>query len=157
MAARIYMFLKILPFHANGIGRQSYELSKQLTYILGSALRDTYHIPWKIHHFYSTDVFPRRESETAFTLRRSIPHNNVDLPLLASIEATGICMPTGKVKCYFQQSISHQAIPGTMQTSLSPSASDVRRYWQDIWMLNFHFGIAYFPTFQVWDYYIYCI
>jgi hypothetical protein len=34
-------------------------------------------------------------------VRKSIPHNHVDLPLLVSIEATGVCIPIGKSEVLF--------------------------------------------------------
>jgi hypothetical protein len=47
------------------------------------------------YHFYRTDRFPGRKCRTAVAVRKGIPHNHVDLPPLVSIEATGVCIPTG--------------------------------------------------------------
>jgi hypothetical protein len=41
------------------------------------------------------DCFPGRKGGTAVGMRKSIPHNHVDLPPDVSIIATGICIPTG--------------------------------------------------------------
>jgi hypothetical protein len=46
-------------------------------------------------NFYRTDRFPGRKGGTAVAVRKSIPHNHVDLPPLVSVEA---CIPTGKSK-----------------------------------------------------------
>jgi hypothetical protein len=69
------------------------------------------------YHFYQTDHFPGRKGETAIAVRKGIPHNQVDLPLLVSLEVTGVCISTGNSKV---QSISHKATPGMMKISLSP-------------------------------------
>jgi hypothetical protein len=47
------------------------------------------------YHLYRTDHFPGRKGGTAFTIRKGIPHNHVDLTLLVSVEATGACIPIG--------------------------------------------------------------
>jgi hypothetical protein len=47
------------------------------------------------YHFYRTDRFPGRKGATAVAVRKGIPHNYGDLPPLVSIEATGVCTPTG--------------------------------------------------------------
>jgi hypothetical protein len=39
-------------------------------------------------HFYRTDRYPGRKGGTAIAVRKGIPHNHVDLPLLASVEST---------------------------------------------------------------------
>jgi hypothetical protein len=46
-------------------------------------------------HFYRTDRFPGRKGGTAFSVKKGIPHNRVDLPPLVSIEATGVCISIG--------------------------------------------------------------
>jgi hypothetical protein len=46
-------------------------------------------------HFYRTDCFPGRKGGTAVAVRKAIPNNHVDLPPFVSIEATGVCIPTG--------------------------------------------------------------
>jgi hypothetical protein len=45
------------------------------------------------HHFYQTYCFPGRKSGTATAVRKGIPHNHADLPLLDSIEATRVYIP----------------------------------------------------------------
>jgi hypothetical protein len=49
------------------------------------------------YHFYRPDRFPGRKSGTVVAVRKGIPHNHVlvDLPPLASIEATGLSIPIG--------------------------------------------------------------
>jgi hypothetical protein len=39
--------------------------------------------------------FPGRKGETAIAVRKGVPHNNVDLPSLVSVEARGVCLPIG--------------------------------------------------------------
>jgi hypothetical protein len=48
------------------------------------------------YHLYRTDRLPERKGGTAIAIRKGIPHRQVDLPPLVSIEATGICIPTDK-------------------------------------------------------------
>jgi hypothetical protein len=47
------------------------------------------------YHFSWTDCFLRRKRGTAAAIRKCVPHNHVDLSLLASIESTGVCIPIG--------------------------------------------------------------
>jgi hypothetical protein len=47
------------------------------------------------HHFYPINRHPGRTGGTAVAVRKGIPHNHVALPLLVSVEATGVCVPTG--------------------------------------------------------------
>jgi hypothetical protein len=47
------------------------------------------------YDFYRTDRFQGRKGGTAVAVRKGIPYNRVDLSPLASIEATGVCIPTG--------------------------------------------------------------
>jgi hypothetical protein len=70
-------------------------------------------------HFYQTDRFPGRKGGTAIAVRKGIPHNNVDVVPLVSVEATGVCIFTGNSECYLQQSVSNQTMPGMMQTLLN--------------------------------------
>jgi hypothetical protein len=46
------------------------------------------------YHFYWTGHFPGRKGGTALAVRRGIPHDHVDLPMLVSVEATGVCIPS---------------------------------------------------------------
>jgi hypothetical protein len=47
------------------------------------------------YHIYRTDGHPGRKVGTAVAVRKSIPHNHVDLQPLISVEATGVCIPVG--------------------------------------------------------------
>jgi exonuclease III len=102
MATRFNRPLKVIAFHANGIGRQRYELSKQLQDLqVDVALFQETHL--KIYernfipnyHFYRTNCHPDRRGGTAVAVRKGFPHNHVDLPTLVSVEATGISIPNG--------------------------------------------------------------
>jgi hypothetical protein len=102
MATRVHRPLKVLAFNENGIGRQRYELSKQLQELrINVALLSETHL--KPHerffipnyHFYRTDRFPGRKDGIAVAVRKGIPHNYVDLPPLVSIEAPGVCLLIG--------------------------------------------------------------
>jgi hypothetical protein len=44
---------------------------------------------------YLTVRFPGRKGGTSDAVRKAIPHNHVDLPHLALIEAIRVCIPTG--------------------------------------------------------------
>jgi exonuclease III len=96
MATRVHRHLKVIAFNANGIGRQRYELSKQLQDIhVDVALFSETHL--KPHerfsitnfHVYRTDRHPGREGGTAVAVRKGIPHNHLDLTPLNSVESTG--------------------------------------------------------------------
>jgi hypothetical protein len=54
---------------------------------------ERFHIP--NYNFYRIDRHPGKKCGTAVAVRKGIPHNHVDLPPLISIEATGVCRPTG--------------------------------------------------------------
>jgi hypothetical protein len=47
------------------------------------------------HHHYRTECFPGRKGRTAVAVRKGIPHNHVDQPLLVSIEVPRVCIPIG--------------------------------------------------------------
>jgi hypothetical protein len=89
MATRVYRPLKVLAFNANGIGKQRYELSKQLQDLHADvALFSETHL--KPHerifipnfNFYRTDRYTGRKGGTAVAVRKGISHNHVDLPSL---------------------------------------------------------------------------
>jgi hypothetical protein len=108
MATRVHRPLKVLAFSANGIGRQLYELSKQLQELRidVALLSETYLKPHErffipCYHFYRTDRFPGRKGGTAVAVRKGIPHNYVVLPPLVSIEATGVCIPILNSEVFF--------------------------------------------------------
>jgi hypothetical protein len=47
------------------------------------------------YHFYLNDGLPGRKGGTSLAVRKCIVHNHVDLPLLASVETSGVCIPIG--------------------------------------------------------------
>jgi hypothetical protein len=55
------------------------------------------------YHFYQTDHFPGRKGRSAILVRKGIPHNHVDLPLLVSIEARGSCSQALDISRYWQE------------------------------------------------------
>jgi hypothetical protein len=72
MAARVHKPLKVIAFNANGIGRQRYELSKQLQdlHIDVTLLSETHLKPHERffipnYHIYRTDRFPGRKGGIA--------------------------------------------------------------------------------------------
>ena len=102
MATRVHRPLKIVAFNANGISRQRHEFSKQLQdqKIDVALLSETHLKPHERFYipnyfFYRTDRFPGRKGGTAVAIRKGIPHTNVDLAPLVSVEATGVYIPIG--------------------------------------------------------------
>jgi hypothetical protein len=100
MTTRVHRPLKVIAFNANVIGRQRYELSKQLQGLhVDLALfsethlkpHERYHIP--DNNFYRIDRHPGMKGGIAVAVTKGIPHSHVDLPPLISIEATGVCIP----------------------------------------------------------------
>jgi exonuclease III len=96
------MPLKFIAFNANGVRRQPCELSRQLQVLIidVALLSETHFKPHERvfvsnYHFYRSDRFPGRKGRTAVAVRKGIPHNHADLPLLNSIETTRVCIPTG--------------------------------------------------------------
>jgi hypothetical protein len=53
------------------------------------------------YHFHQTDGYPGRKGGTALAVRKGIPHNQLFLPHLVSVEATGVCIPLGKSDVLF--------------------------------------------------------
>jgi hypothetical protein len=51
--------------------------------------RETLLIPK--YHIYRADRFLGRKGGTAIAVRKGIPHNNLELPPLVSVEAIGVC------------------------------------------------------------------
>jgi hypothetical protein len=47
------------------------------------------------YHVYKTDRYPGRKDGTAVAIRKGVPHTDVDLAPLVSIEATGVYIPIG--------------------------------------------------------------
>jgi hypothetical protein len=102
MVNRVHRPLKVIEFNANGILRQCYELNKQLQDLhIDVALFSETHLKpherfsFQNYHFYRNDCQPGRKGGTAVAVKKGIPHNHVDLPLLVSVEATGVYIPIG--------------------------------------------------------------
>jgi hypothetical protein len=102
MAARLHRPLKVIAFNVNGIWKWLYELSKKLQdlHVDVTLLSDTHlnsHEGFFIpnYYFHGTDCFPWRKHGIAIAVRKGIPHSHVGLPLLVSVEATGVCIPIG--------------------------------------------------------------
>jgi hypothetical protein len=103
MAARFHRPLKVVAFNTSGIGRQRYELSKQLPELhIDVALLPETNL--KTHerlfilnyHIYRRDRFPGRKGRTAVEVKKKgISLNNADLPPLVPEEASGVCIPIG--------------------------------------------------------------
>jgi hypothetical protein len=80
MATRVQRPLKVIAFNANGIGRQRYELSKQLQDLhvdvaLFSQTRLKLHERFFFpnYHFYQTDRHPGRKAELPLQLEKAFP------------------------------------------------------------------------------------
>jgi exonuclease III len=80
MASTVHRPLKVIAFNVNGIGRQHYELSKQLQDLhidvaLFSETRlephDRFHI--QNDHFYRIDRHPERKGVTAVAAEKASP------------------------------------------------------------------------------------
>jgi hypothetical protein len=102
MANRIHRPLNAIAFNANHTRRQRYALSKQmqdlyLDVALVSETRLKPHDGFLISNdnLYHINHHPGIKAGTAVAVRKGIPHNHVDLPLLISIEATGVCIRIG--------------------------------------------------------------
>jgi exonuclease III len=102
MATRVHRPLKVIAFNANGISRQRHEFSKQLQEqkIDVALLSETHLKPRERfcipnYHVYRTDRYPGRKGGTAVAIRKGVPHTEVDLAPLVSIEATVVYIPTG--------------------------------------------------------------
>jgi exonuclease III len=105
MTNRVHRPLKVITFNANGIGRQSLEVSKQLqdSHIDVVLFSETYlksHERFynRNYYFYRTDRHPEIKGGTAVAVRNGVPHMHVDLPLLVPVEATGVCIPIDNKK-----------------------------------------------------------
>jgi exonuclease III len=102
VATRVHRPLNVVAFNANGIGRQRYELSKQLQEqrIDVALLSETHLKPHKRFYVpnyqaYRTNRFLSKKGRTAVAVKKGFPHSHVDLSPLVSIEATGVCIPIG--------------------------------------------------------------
>jgi hypothetical protein len=94
--------IKFIEFNANSIGRQRYELSKQLQelHVHVALISETHLKPHERFsipniHFYRTDRLPGGRGGTAVAVRKGIPQHHIDLPPLISVEATGVSIPIG--------------------------------------------------------------
>jgi hypothetical protein len=90
MATRVHRPLKVVAFNPNDIGRQRYELSKQLQEqrIDVALLSEThlnpherFYIPY--YQVYRTDRYPGLKGGTAVAVKKGIPHSHVVLPSLS--------------------------------------------------------------------------
>jgi hypothetical protein len=102
MATRVHRPLKLYEFIGNCIGKQRYELSRQLKDLhvdvaLFSEKSSKIHEWFFIQnfHFYRTGRYPDRKGITAVSVRKGIPPNHVDVPPIVSVETIGVCMPIG--------------------------------------------------------------
>jgi hypothetical protein len=91
--------------HANGIGRQAYEVRKQLhdLRIAVSLLSETRlkrHMRFYIPNYdiYRTDRHGGHKGGTAAAVKKGIPHMYVNLPPLLSVEATGLRIAIGNTE-----------------------------------------------------------
>jgi hypothetical protein len=95
--------LKVVAFSANGIGRQAYELQKQMQDLkIDVALFYEKHLkPYMRfyipnYHIYRNDRLGGNKGGTTIAVKKGIPHSSyVDLPPLLSLEATGVSIPIG--------------------------------------------------------------
>jgi hypothetical protein len=102
MASRVHRPISVIAFNANGIGRQRYELSKQLqdlhvdvALFSGTHLKPHKRLHIPNYNFYLIDLHPGREGSGDVAVRQGVPHNHADLPPLMSIQPTGVCIPNG--------------------------------------------------------------
>jgi hypothetical protein len=102
MAVTVHRPLKVVVFNANGIGRQSYELRKQMqdlkidvTLFTETHLKPhmKFYIPK--YHIYRNDRIDGNKGGTAVALKKGIPRAYVDMPPLLSLEATGVIITIG--------------------------------------------------------------
>jgi hypothetical protein len=107
MPITVHTSLKIGAFNANGIGRQAYEVRKQLQdFKIDEALfsethlkpHERFYIPK--HDIYRTDRGDRHNGGTVFAVKKTIPHTCIDLAPLLSVEATGFCIPIGNTEMF---------------------------------------------------------
>jgi hypothetical protein len=126
MPSRVHRPLKVIAFNGNGIGRQRYELNKQLQdlHIDVAVFSETHLKPHEMfsipnYNFYRLDRHPGMKGGTAVAVWKGLPHSHVDLPPLNSIEATGVCIPIDNSEILLAAVTNLQAVPESMQTSLS--------------------------------------
>jgi hypothetical protein len=102
MAVTVHRPLKVVAFNPYGIGRQAYELRNQLQDLkIDVALFTETHLKSHMrlyipkYHIHRNDRLDRNKGGTAVAVKEGIPHSNVDLPPLLSLEATGVSIPIG--------------------------------------------------------------
>jgi exonuclease III len=102
MNTRVHRPLKVVAFNANGITSLRYELGKQLQTLLidvallsETNLKPHERFSIRNYHIYRNDRHPGAKGGTAVAVKKGVPHIYVYLPPLISIEATGVCIPTG--------------------------------------------------------------
>jgi hypothetical protein len=85
MAATVHKPLKIIAFNANDIGRQAYELRKQLQELKTDValFPETDLIPHirfyiRNYHIYRTDRQDRHKGGTAAAAKKGVPHTYSD-------------------------------------------------------------------------------
>jgi hypothetical protein len=100
--ATVHRPLKVVAFNAIGIGRQAYELRKQMQDLkrdlaLFSETHLKPHMRFCIpnYHIDRNDRLDRNKGGTDVTVEKRIPHTYVDLHPLLSLEATGVNIPIG--------------------------------------------------------------
>jgi hypothetical protein len=57
---------------------------------------------FQITTFYRTDRYQGRKDGTAVAVRKGINHNHVDLHLLVSVEAIGVCISIGNSEAVYK-------------------------------------------------------
>jgi exonuclease III len=126
MTTRVHRPLKVVSFNANGIGKQRYELSKQLQELRIDVvlLSETHLKPHERfytpnYQVYRTDHFPGIKGGTAVAVKKGIPHSHVDLAPLNLLEATGVYIPIGNSELLLAAVYKSPGKPGEMQTSLT--------------------------------------
>jgi hypothetical protein len=103
MEATVYRPLSVVAFNANGIGRQAYELRKQMqdlkidVALFKNTPENTYEVqhPKLSYTVYRNDRLYGNKDGTAVEVKTVIPQNYVDLPPLLSLEATRVNIPIG--------------------------------------------------------------
>jgi len=88
------------PLKIEGIGRQCHKQDPHTDVTLLSETRlkphNTFFIPK--YRAYRTDSFPGLQGGIGNPVRNGFAHKHVDLSPLVSVEATGVCIPTGSSK-----------------------------------------------------------
>jgi hypothetical protein len=102
MAATVHRLPKVVAFNATGIGKQAYELRKQMQDLkqdvpLFTETHLKQHTRFCVpnYHIYRNDGLDGNKGGTAVAVKKRIPHTYVDLTPLLSLEATGVSIPIG--------------------------------------------------------------